>query len=1054
MPTDGQRRQRAIGWHHQQPVHTLTPRLLPEDDPTTNSSSYILQQQWQHWQQQQQGSALPDLKHSQGSGGPQNPPGASATSPHDSAVSQQQPLLPYAAEGIANEAADQAPAAAAASRGGGDSRLQRSSSSSSSSSGSQHCQAISRASATDQQQQQQQQDQVQIHVRSDEDGQSSSSQPPPPQQQQPAWREVIGFALPMLATLAADPVASLVDTAFVGHLGAAQLAGVGMAINIFSSITRLFNAPLLAVTTSAVAAASAEGEREDKQQQHQASAAAAAAAAAAGESEAADDEASNAAAAAAEEEEAAGAAAGLKQPLLQGSSSSSSSREKGSSKHVRLSAAVSAAIILALSFSLVEVVLLAGNCNSLVQLWGAKPGSGMFTPTRQFLLLRGLAAPVTVLLLVMQGVFRGLQDAKTPFYATLACNALNIALEPPFIFKPLNLGVRGSALATTLAQIVPLAALLLVLQRRYHLSFRGLDLHQLGAMFAPTGFLLLRTISISAVFAAATSLVARAGPLAAAAHQVAFQIWMATSLLADSLAVACQTILARSTAAGELKYARKVVATAITLALSLGLLLSLVLGGTMQFLPSLFTQDASVRQLAQQLMPIVAATQPLNALAFVSDGVLYGAGGFKYASGVMLLCAAPSLGLMFAGQLYAIKPKPQQAGQNLLSGLGRAAVRAAEPWQQQQLLMPADPSSSNMTAAGYLRSFVVLSQQSQLGYSPVSQPMWLTSSSSSSSSMASPFLQSAALPAAAAAAGSSSSSSMLPLALQETAQMPAAVYWVWAGMIMLMFMRAATILLPLACRCYPFTVLFTDLKQRHLQQQQQQQQQQDDTGSPRQHSVLSLRSWSSILAPQRMWTWLGRGSFLAGAAAVAGTGAAAAAAAAAAAGPAAAAESDSAANRAWIQKQDSKKGGLAEPLLLQTDAAADAEIGVGGAAAELGFSRPGKTLGRGSGFEPRYKKLSAAVADEEDLLAAKHASTAGGIPAGVTVCCKAANQQQQQQLLGDSDEAEDEFLVVLCGEDSTLSIVSAGGGSGSSSSSSSSSSPTGKSEILSGDCDE
>jgi hypothetical protein len=29
----------------------------------------------------------------------------------------------------------------------------------------------------------------------------------------------------MLATLAADPLASLVDTAFVGHLGAAQLAG-------------------------------------------------------------------------------------------------------------------------------------------------------------------------------------------------------------------------------------------------------------------------------------------------------------------------------------------------------------------------------------------------------------------------------------------------------------------------------------------------------------------------------------------------------------------------------------------------------------------------------------------------------------------------------------------------------------------------------------------------------------------------------------------------------------------------------------------------------------
>lgn len=30
----------------------------------------------------------------------------------------------------------------------------------------------------------------------------------------------------MLATLAADPLASLVDTAYVGHLGAVQLAGM------------------------------------------------------------------------------------------------------------------------------------------------------------------------------------------------------------------------------------------------------------------------------------------------------------------------------------------------------------------------------------------------------------------------------------------------------------------------------------------------------------------------------------------------------------------------------------------------------------------------------------------------------------------------------------------------------------------------------------------------------------------------------------------------------------------------------------------------------------
>ena len=42
----------------------------------------------------------------------------------------------------------------------------------------------------------------------------------------------------MLATLAADPMASLVDTAFVGKLGATQLAGVGTAMSVYNAATK------------------------------------------------------------------------------------------------------------------------------------------------------------------------------------------------------------------------------------------------------------------------------------------------------------------------------------------------------------------------------------------------------------------------------------------------------------------------------------------------------------------------------------------------------------------------------------------------------------------------------------------------------------------------------------------------------------------------------------------------------------------------------------------------------------------------------------------------
>jgi len=59
----------------------------------------------------------------------------------------------------------------------------------------------------------------------------------------------------------------------------------------------------------------------------------------------------------------------------------------------------------------------------------------------------------------VQGVFRGLADARTPLVATLACTALNLALEPLFIFK-LGLGVQGSAAATVLSQLLPVVAML------------------------------------------------------------------------------------------------------------------------------------------------------------------------------------------------------------------------------------------------------------------------------------------------------------------------------------------------------------------------------------------------------------------------------------------------------------------------------------------------------------------------------------------------------------------------------------------------------------------
>jgi Na+-driven multidrug efflux pump len=82
-----------------------------------------------------------------------------------------------------------------------------------------------------------------------------------------------------------------------------------------------------------------------------------------------------------------------------------------------------------------------------------------------------------------------MHDATLPLYATIACSLLNIGLAPPLIFKPLYLGVRGSALATALAQTLPVGALFAALTRWYGLKMglRRINWRNLGMMFRPTG---------------------------------------------------------------------------------------------------------------------------------------------------------------------------------------------------------------------------------------------------------------------------------------------------------------------------------------------------------------------------------------------------------------------------------------------------------------------------------------------------------------------------------------------------------------------------------------
>ena len=77
----------------------------------------------------------------------------------------------------------------------------------------------------------------------------------------PYDREILTLAVPALGALAAEPLYVLVDTAIVGHLGRSQLAALGIAAVVLTSLFALFNF-LQYGTTAQVGRASGAGEAQ------------------------------------------------------------------------------------------------------------------------------------------------------------------------------------------------------------------------------------------------------------------------------------------------------------------------------------------------------------------------------------------------------------------------------------------------------------------------------------------------------------------------------------------------------------------------------------------------------------------------------------------------------------------------------------------------------------------------------------------------------------------------------------------------------------------------
>ncbi|CAH2054522.1 unnamed protein product [Thlaspi arvense] len=386
-------------------------------------------------------------------------------------------------------------------------------------------------------------------------------------------REILSMAFPAALALASDPIASLIDTAFIGRLGAVELAAVGVSIAIFNQASRITIFPIVSVTTSFVA----EEDTMEKMKEEEAN------------------KANHADTLLVQDSLEKGIASATSNNTSQtqqtpASVTKSSSGNKANKTGKKTIKSASTAMIIGLILGL-------------------------------YLTIRSLGAPALLLSLSMQGIFRGFKDTTTPLYATLVADIINIILDPIFIFV-LRLGVSGAAIAHVISQYSMTLILFIRLAKKVNLMPPNFGDLQFGKFLRNDEFEM----------------------------QMGFM---------------------------------------------LGLGLSVFVGLGLYFGAGIFTKDPTVIHLIAIGIPFVAATQPINSLAFVLDGVNFGASDFAYTAYSMVGVAAISIaaiiymakssgfiGLWIALTIYM--------GLRAITGIARIATGTG-PWK---FLRGRSPSSS------------------------------------------------------------------------------------------------------------------------------------------------------------------------------------------------------------------------------------------------------------------------------------------------------------------------------------------------------------------------
>ena len=259
-----------------------------------------------------------------------------------------------------------------------------------------------------------------------------------------------------------------------------------------------------------------------------------------------------------------------------------------------------------------------------------------------YLVIRLFGAPFVFALYVVYGWWMGQGRTGSAVTLLMGMNLLNIVFST-WLGWGLGWGAKGIAYGTLMAEVTTAVLVLAALALRQGELWRRWNLSGIGQLLQANGWVMLRTLSLLAVFTWFNTQSAQLGTETAAINAVLLTLLAVAAYALDGFADAAEIQVGHSLGSGRPDWVR--------LALKYTAACSLISASLASLLLWLFAKDwvawlVPQPDLIQGVLPWLIYLIPLPLIAWISywmDGVYIGLNAFKAMAGVMVL----STGLVY-----------------------------------------------------------------------------------------------------------------------------------------------------------------------------------------------------------------------------------------------------------------------------------------------------------------------------------------------------------------------------------------------------------------------